>query len=41
MATADNPSDNEQLAAAIAVANIPTLLMVLVQMTGDLSLIHI
>ena len=37
MATANNPSDNEQLAAAVAVANIPTLLMVLVQMTGDLG----
>ena len=29
------PVDDQQLIDAIAVANIPTLLMVLVQMTGD------
>lgn len=31
-----NKAEHEQFAAAVAVANIPTLLMVLVQMTGEL-----
>lgn len=37
MTATTTASANEQLAAAVAVANIPTLLMVLVQMTGDLN----
>ncbi len=32
-----SPSDDEQFATAIGMANIPTLLMVLVQLTGDLK----
>lgn len=33
---ADTTADDERLAAAVGVANIPTLLMMLVQLTGDL-----
>jgi len=36
MSAAIIPDENEQIRAAVNVANIPTLLMVLVQMTGDL-----
>ena len=35
MSTSLSPTDSEQFAAAVAVANLPTLLMVLVQMTGE------
>ena len=35
MSTSPSPTDSEQFAAAVAVANLPTLLMVLVQMTGE------
>lgn len=37
MGTNNTDNDRAQLSAAVAVANIPTLLMVLVQMTGDLQ----
>ena len=35
MSTSPSPTESEQFAAAVAVANLPTLLMVLVQMTGE------